>query len=210
MERKPVIFEGKSIDYALALFFGFLALVSLSNAARLNSEALEIESFAAVPLLIGASCSFALRQAANMPAYRDEMLLPMLSFLSPFLVLNANYLQANDLSLPAASLVAIPGIVLTCISMIYLRKSFAILPSVRQLVTAGPYRYIRHPMYLGELIYVLGAMMLAFSLLSLLFFALFIVLLISRIRIEERKLMAEPAYLGYARGVRYRLIPMLY
>jgi protein-S-isoprenylcysteine O-methyltransferase Ste14 len=210
MMRKPIILEGKSIDFGLASLFAFLALVSLINSARQGSDIQRIESMAAVPLLIAASCSFALRRPAKVPTYMDETLIPTLSYLSPFLVLNADFLLGYDLHLPTLSLIAIPGIVLTCISMFYLRSSFSILPSIRQLVTTGPYRFIRHPIYFGEVLYVLGVMLLAFNILSILFFFSLIVLLLARIRIEERKLMAEPAYLGYAKRVKYRFIPLIY
>ena len=210
MNRRPIILEGKSIDFGLALLFAFLALISLANASDVANEVQRIESIAAIPLLIGASCSFALRRPAKVPTYSDETVVPMLSYLSPFLVLNADYLMPYDSSVPFLAYIAIPGMLIALISMIYLRGSFSILPSVRQLVTNGPYRFIRHPIYLGEVLYVLGVMSLGFNSLSLLLFAALIALLIARIRIEERKLMAEPSYRGYAENVRYRFIPLIY
>jgi protein-S-isoprenylcysteine O-methyltransferase Ste14 len=210
MKRNPIILEGKSIDFGLALLFAFLALVSLINSAGQRGDIQRIESFAAIPLLIAASYSFAVRHQARIPTYRDETLIPTLSYLSPFLVFNADYVLSYNFHLPSLSLIAVPGIVLTCISMVYLRGSFSILPSIRQLVTTGPYRYIRHPIYFGEFLYVLGIMLLAFNILSILFFAALIALLMARIRVEERKLMAEPDYLGYAKSVKYRFIPLIY
>ncbi len=202
--------EGKSIDYGMTFLFLSLALISLVNATRQATASQAVESIAAVPLLIAASCSFALRIPARVPTYRDEMVIPMLSYLSPFLVLNADMLYRYDSELSTLSFIAIPGMALACISIAYLRESFSILPSVRQLVTAGPYRFIRHPIYLGEALYVIGVMLLAFNVLSIVFLAAFILLLLARIRIEERKLMAEPDYLEYAQNVRYRFLPLIY
>ena len=40
-----------------------------------------------------------------------------------------------------------------------LGRSFSIVPQARQIVTAGPYRLVRHPLYIGELAIVLGVAM---------------------------------------------------
>ncbi len=202
--------EGKSIDFGLALLFTFMACVSLASATGPGLFTQRIESIAAIPLLIAAGCSFALRRPAKVPTYSDETIIPIFSYLSPFFVLNADYFLAYDSSLSTMSFIAIPGIVLVIISMIYLRSSFSVLPSVRELVTSGPYQFIRHPIYLGEALYVTGMMLLAFNLLSVLFISAFFALLFARVRIEERKLMMEPAYLGYAQSVRFRFIPLIY
>jgi len=95
-------------------------------------------------------------------------------------------------------------------SIVVLRRSFAVLPSVRDIVTRGPYRWVRHPLYLGEAIFVLGVMLLAFNLASLLLYLGFLALMLARIRIEERKLFAQEEYRSYARSVRYRMLPYLY
>src|SRR5205823_343774 len=41
-------------------------------------------------------------------------------------------------------------------ALLYLRRSFSILPEARRLVTHGPYGLSRHPLYLGECVAAVG------------------------------------------------------
>src|SRR2546430_8768790 len=44
------------------------------------------------------------------------------------------------------------GMVLALYSLSYLRNRFSIVPEARGLVTTGPYLFVRHPIYLGQII----------------------------------------------------------
>jgi len=71
-----------------------------------------------------------------------------------------------------------------------------------------PYQTIRHPGYLGMTLSMLGAVFILDSLWGLVFFALYLVLIIARITLEDRTLQAElPGYKDYAARTRYRLLP---
>ena len=50
----------------------------------------------------------------------------------------------------------VAGGLLAAGSFVFLGKSFAILPALRDIVVNGPYRIVRHPAYLGELLMVLA------------------------------------------------------
>ncbi len=80
-----------------------------------------------------------------------------------------------------------------------------------RLVTAGPYRYIRHPMYLGVLLEVLSAPIILSSLYGLVVMLLTIPLIFHRIGIEEKALvsMFGDDYRAYSRKTK-KLIPYLY
>ena len=75
----------------------------------------------------------------------------------------------------------------------------------------GPYRFVRHPGYVGMTFQSLGMPFLLGSLWSLLPALVMIVAMAIRTALEDRMLHAElPGYQEYAREVRYRLVPGLW
>jgi protein-S-isoprenylcysteine O-methyltransferase Ste14 len=90
-------------------------------------------------------------------------------------------------------------------SLLVLGSSFGIAPADRGLVSQGPYRFIRHPMYLGELI--LRAALVVSSPQPLLAAALLVTLVIIQGIRALREERIINAYSTYASRVRYRLIP---
>jgi protein-S-isoprenylcysteine O-methyltransferase Ste14 len=76
------------------------------------------------------------------------------------------------------------------------------------VATGGPYRYVRHPAYVGAILYELAVSILFASWWSLIASGLGAALLILRTALEDRTLQAElPGYTDYARRVGYRLLP---
>jgi protein-S-isoprenylcysteine O-methyltransferase Ste14 len=72
----------------------------------------------------------------------------------------------------------------------------------------GPYRYVRHPAYVGMLLFELAMAALLASWWALIASGLCAILLILRTALEDRTLRAElTGYADYARQVRYRLLP---
>lgn len=56
----------------------------------------------------------------------------------------------------ASDVLLIAGLTFAICSVLALGRCFGVLPDVRGLVVHGPYRLVRHPLYLGELTAVLG------------------------------------------------------
>ena len=74
--------------------------------------------------------------------------------------------------------------------------------------TGGPYRYVRHPGYVGALLTYLASPLALASLWTFIPSALMLVLSIFRTVLEDRTLQAElRGYAEYAQRVRYRLLP---
>jgi protein-S-isoprenylcysteine O-methyltransferase Ste14 len=91
--------------------------------------------------------------------------------------------------------------------LLTLRLSFGIFPAARHLVTGGPYRLVRHPLYLCEIISALAMLLADGHLITLALVTVFVVLQVTRIRYEERLLKdVFPEWAEWAGG-RARLIP---
>jgi len=76
------------------------------------------------------------------------------------------------------------------------------------VVTGGPYRWVRHPAYLGGIVYELLVPVLLASWWAMILSAFTALLLLLRTALEDRTLQAELAgYADYARQVRNRLLP---
>jgi protein-S-isoprenylcysteine O-methyltransferase Ste14 len=77
-----------------------------------------------------------------------------------------------------------------------------------QVVSTGPYRWMRHPGYAGALITYIGTPLFldsAWGFVPVLFIS---ILLVVRTRLEDRTLQEElPGYQDYAGRVRFRLLP---
>jgi protein-S-isoprenylcysteine O-methyltransferase Ste14 len=96
---------------------------------------------------------------------------------------------------------------LSLASLLTLGRWFGVRPALRGLATKGPYRLVRHPMYLAYLLADIGynlqewnigtALLVMFGWMSLLY----------RIRAEERILSQHAGWRAYIGSVRYRLLP---
>ena len=81
----------------------------------------------------------------------------------------------------------------------------------QSVVSTGPYRYVRHPMYASTFLFFPGSALLLGSWWGLMFCTVLLGLLVWRIPLEERMLENGLAgYDEYARRVRYRLIPRVW
>jgi protein-S-isoprenylcysteine O-methyltransferase Ste14 len=93
---------------------------------------------------------------------------------------------------------------------IVLGKSFGIVAADRGIVVGGPYRIVRHPIYLGYFATHVGFLLTNWSPRNAALYILIYFFQISRILSEERLLREDMSYRAYCDRVRYRLIPFIY
>jgi len=136
-----------------------------------------------------------------------EVLLPLLGGPAPFLFFLTPW---NPIvSDPVLVGLFLAGGVLTAVSYAFLGGSFSILVEARELKTGGPYRLVRHPVYLGQILTTTGSVLARFVWWNALIFAAFVAIQIARAFLEERKLLAAtPGYAEY-RARTWMLVPLI-
>lgn len=113
----------------------------------------------------------------------------------------------------AGAALQLVGMAWQLLSKATLGRSFGLLPAARGLVTGGPYRVVRHPIYLGYLVAHIGFLLSNFSWLNL---AVLVTLYLAQaVRMEREETMLatgeqQRAYGAYRAVVRYRIVPFVY
>jgi protein-S-isoprenylcysteine O-methyltransferase Ste14 len=81
----------------------------------------------------------------------------------------------------------------------------------QRVISTGPYALIRHPMYAGAFIMLLGVPLALGSWWAFIFVFLLFAAIVWRL-LEEEKFLSEnlPGYASYRQNVRYRLIPYIW
>lgn len=116
----------------------------------------------------------------------------------------------NIYALATAEALLTVGLIVMVIGLASLGRSFGIMPRARGLVQHGLYRWIRHPIYLGEFLAFGGMLVLAVSPLTIAVYLAFVGLQVYRMVVEERTLSeAYPVYAEYCIRTA-RLLPGVY
>jgi len=108
---------------------------------------------------------------------------------------------------PGGEWLAIIGVAISILAVNRLSVSFGVAPADRGLVTSGIYKLVRHPMYLGELMALLGAVISWISAWNALIVLVQIGLTVLRIRWEENLI---DGYAEYRQKVKWRLLPLIW
>lgn len=133
-----------------------------------------------------------------------------IAFLTSFIVLPAILVPVQYPQLIDASTVLVAlGVGYALYALLYLRRSFSILPEARRLVTGGPYSLSRHPLYLGEVVAAAGLLLPRLNIVTVLVFALLLTGQYLRMGWEESALTRFfPEYAEYRKRVP-RYLPKL-
>jgi len=163
-------------------------------------------------LLCGESLTVVLVICARAPHTRAmDPLSAVLTFCATYYFLLINLEPGAALAPPAVGIaLQVTGIVLQIFAKLVLGRSFGLLPANRGVVTRGPYRVVRHPIYLGYLITHIGYLLYSFTAANVLLFTGLYLLQAGRILREENVLCRDEGYMRYATVVRWRMLPGIF
>jgi protein-S-isoprenylcysteine O-methyltransferase Ste14 len=113
----------------------------------------------------------------------------------------------EDVATAMLSAVALAFVV---VSKLTLGRSFGLVPANRGVVCSGPYRVVRHPIYLGYLITNVGFLIANPLAWNFLIFGIADTALFVRAVYEERTLERDAAYAAYQARVRWRILPRVF
>ena len=110
-----------------------------------------------------------------------------------------------------------PGLVLvtlaaglSLVTLLTMGRLFGVRPALRGLVTSGPYRFVRHPMYLSYVLADIGYNLQEWNSVTLLLVLVGWASLVYRMHAEERVISQHAEWAAYVVLVRYRLFPGLW
>jgi protein-S-isoprenylcysteine O-methyltransferase Ste14 len=135
----------------------------------------------------------------------QDWLLALSATLAPLLVEPGTGAALAPPALAAGLLLM--GMVLQIHAKMTLGRSFGCVPAHRGLQLAGPYRFVRHPMYAGYLLGHVAFLLVNPTWRNIVAYAVCYALQIPRLFAEERWLAHDPEYRAYLARVKYRLIP---
>jgi len=96
------------------------------------------------------------------------------------------------------------------LSILYLGRSFSLVPRYRSLVADGPYAVVRHPMYASYLLFDGALALESANWVSSSLWLAEAILVLPRAQREEQLLEThESTYRAYLVRVRYRFIPLV-
>ena len=148
------------------------------------------------------------------PSDKAAGLEPRISALvGTFLIYGITLFPRHELP-PAAEVVStlltMVGTIAAIVALWRLGRSFSIMAESRQLVTSGPYRFVRHPLYVAEEIAMIGLFIQFASIWTTLILVAQIAFQLRRMQNEEVVLStAFPEYNTYRQSTA-RLIPGVY
>ena len=155
-----------------SIFLGLVAVVGLQEYTRQADPTLPSAvyilniamraSVIAYLVVIAATVVARMRPARKARGAEPRISALIGTFLLPVVVL----FPRRELSLITgivSTLLTLSGNAFAIVVLVQLRESFSIMAEARQLVTAGVYRRVRHPLYLAEEIAAIGVVMQFFS-----------------------------------------------
>jgi protein-S-isoprenylcysteine O-methyltransferase Ste14 len=213
---------GRSLPAMLFALLGWRVLLNLLSQVRMLPIHAGVGDVLAGPLTTGVYLLFCVIPVGiylvrPRPRARDGRAIPRAAGLvgTTMLLVVGAFPNPVLLTPPAvvrgiSATLALGAFALGVYGLLYLRRSLSIIPEARRLVTGGPYRLIRHPLYAAEILAAFALVLARPGLWATLMLVPFIAVQMLRARFEEGLLSRIfPEYKLYAAHTP-RLIPLVW
>jgi protein-S-isoprenylcysteine O-methyltransferase Ste14 len=185
----------------LVLFFGLLSRIGATLAQHPFNVLLLVSDGIVVVMMVLRRRTEAVSQLPM------DWLLAMAATAAPLMAMGGGHALVSD---PLGYGLMAAGLFLSLYAKVALWRSFGLVAANRGVKSGGPYRLVRHPMYLGYTITQVGFVLLNPVWTNFALYGSAFLLQILRLRAEEELLAHDPAYAAYMKVTRYRLAPGLF
>ncbi len=186
------------MEIVVSLVFTFLGMITASRSLSLTGIGLSLYNF------LVAWMYFNHRPAKNTARWWETALAVGGTFLPLVAFRPAPMASVEGVREEIGMLIQLFGLMGMIWSVFSLGTALGIVPADRGLVTSGPYRHVRHPMYAFEIVFCLGYWLANLSLPNGAVWLLLIIIQVIRALREERTIAG---YAEYTAQVRWRFIP---
>jgi protein-S-isoprenylcysteine O-methyltransferase Ste14 len=197
----------KLLDYGERLFLvllsaSFLRALLLNFQMQPYSILLAISDCLPVVLIL-------IRRPGEMPRKPFPFVVAFLGTAAPLLV---RPVEGGFQLIPGwiAGVLMTIGLFINITAKAALWRSFGLAAANRGIRAGGPYRVVRHPMYLGYFLAEVGFLAVNLNPANIVKYLLGWSMQLLRIREEEKFLMKDESYRELARRVQFRLVPGLF
>jgi protein-S-isoprenylcysteine O-methyltransferase Ste14/uncharacterized membrane protein (UPF0127 family) len=192
-------------NMSLALLFAFFAAAHLAHGRATGAWATIVPVVLQELLLV--VLFLVRRQSVATSGRLEDWIMGVVGTFAPLLM------RPADTPSPLTSIgvpIQILGVTLSMFALVFLGRSVGVVAANRGVKTAGPYRLVRHPMYVAHLVGYLGYVCSHPTLRNFAIVATVVLALSARATAEERFLSSSRRYRAYLRITPWRFIPGVY
>ncbi len=193
------------VNVLVAAFYGLFLYTSLMFWSRTGS-------FVGVGLVgfntLAVACLLTRRNASVVTESVGNWVLASLTQVAPLLLRPVEGESATLIFASSAGQVAALGLMIA--SLAVLNRSIGVVAANRGIKTHGPYAWIRHPLYTGEILFDLSFLLANWSYPNGLLISALTLAQVVRCLQEETLLLRDQAYVRYSLAVPHRLVPGLF